>query len=407
MIMIKYFVAVCLILISHTALANYYVGVSKANITPKNKFKSEVCMGGYGAPFQKCGLTEVNDKLTVRTIAISDHDTTMVIASLDAPGISKSLLAKIKAKVERKTRLKSNEIFISATHTHSGPDLLGIWGGSSDEYQNYIVKKVTKSIKRAYRNQEHATIYVTQTTANIENRRGWDVVDNSVNILDFFDTEENERIATLVNMSAHPTIIPAENTAYSADYVHYLRESVEDELGGITLFINGVVGDAQASTNGERGFVPAEEFGTTVGESISESVKNATLVSGDFNTSTIELTHPVSNPLILGAAQQGLIDLELNELNEVTTSISIFNFGNKVQGITIPGEALTRLAQPIKEAMTGQNKFFFGLTNDTLGYFLPVDEFLQIEGRTTEEGASLDPLIGEKIKATAISLLNQ
>ena len=396
------------ILVSQAAFAAHYqVGVAKTNITPKKHQRAEVCMGGYGAPFEKCGLTDVNDRLSSRTLAISDKDTTMIITALDAPGISKAIIEKIKRRAQRRFGLSPDHVFIAATHSHAGPDLQGVWGGASDEYENYVVRKVIRSMRRALRNQEPALIYTSTTVAPVENRRGHAVVDESVNILDIVSRHDRERIATLVNMSAHPTIIPAENTAYSAGYIHYLREAVEDELGGITVFVNGVVGDAQAVTNELRGIDIAQEYGERVGERIVDAIAHCQRVRGDLAIQTTTLTHPVTNPLILGGIQAGLIDLALNENGHVTTTFSYFNFGHDVQGVTFPGEALSRLAIPIKDSLTGDVNFFFGLTNDTLGYFLPSDEFLQIEGRTTEESASLDPFIGDAAKQTLITLIQQ
>lgn len=397
-------VAMC----SHTAFATQYqVGVAKTNITPKKSQRAEVCMGGYGAPFEKCGLTQVNDRLSSRSLAISDKDTTMIITSIDAPGISKALIAAIKTRVERRFGIAQDHIFIAATHAHSAPDLQGVWGGASDGYEAYVIRKVTRSIRRALRTREPAKIFSATTVAPVENRRGYNVVDDSVSVLDIVSRDKKERIATLVNMSAHPTIVPPENTTYSAGYVHYLRDTVEDELGGITVFINGAVGDAQAATNDMRGLDVAEDYGELVGERVVDAIAHRDRVKGDLLVRSTTFMHPVSNPIILGGIQAGLIDLALSPDGQVTTQLSFFCFGDDVQGITFPGEALTRLAIPIQASLSGDVNFFFGLTNDSLGYFLPSDEFLQIEGRTTEESASVDPFIGDVSQAVAIELINQ
>lgn len=39
---------------------------------------------------------------------------------------------------------------------------------------------------------------------------------------------------------------------------------------------------------------------------------------------------------------------------------------------------------------------WLGLTGRSLGYFIPSDEYLQIDSRTTEERACLDPYIGDE-----------
>lgn len=394
--------------ISNAALATkYFVGVATTNITPKQEMLSEVCMGGYGSPFEKCGLVDVDNRLTARSLAISDKDTTVVFTSLDTPGLSKKIFALIKAEVLKRTDLDPSNLFISATHTHAGTDLLGVWGGVSTEYQDFVVKRVVRSIKRSLMLQEPAKIFTAVTEVDVENRRGWDQVDSSVNVLDIVSKYNNERIATLVNMSAHPTIIPKENVEYSSGFVHFLRKKIERNIGGTTIFINGIVGDAQPKTEEQRDITSEKEYGKNVGRAVINALTNKTKVRGDFEIKTAEFSHNVSNPIILGGIAAGLIDLDLDSENKVTTQVSYFNFGKSIEGVTFPGEALTRLGLPIKETLTAKAKFFFGLTNDSLGYFVPSDEFLQVQGRSTEERASLDPLIGDKAKSILIDLIQQ
>lgn len=97
-----------------------------------------------------------------------------------------------------------------------------MWGGTSDDYETYVMRKVTSSIRRALRTREPTKIFSATTVAPVDNRRSYNVVDDSVNVLDIVSRDNKERIATPVSMSAHPTIVPPENTVYSAGYVHYL-----------------------------------------------------------------------------------------------------------------------------------------------------------------------------------------
>lgn len=404
----KVLMAFFLVTISSTSFATkYFVGAATANITPKLEMRPEVCMGGYGSPFQKCGLVDVSNRLTARSIAISDKDTTAVFTSIDVPGLSKSVLSSIKDEAQQRTGLAPSDLFISATHTHAGSDLLGVWGGVSTEYKEFVVKRVVRSINRALKFQEPAKIFTSVTNVAVENRRGWDQVDSSVNVLNFVSKYSKETIATLVNMSAHPTILASDNIEYSAGYVHYLRKTIENEIGGTTVFINGIVGDAQPHTDDQRNITSEKEYGRNVGKAVLNTIENKTKVRGDFEIKTAKFSHSVTNPLILGGIAGGLIDLDLDSENKVTTQVSYFRFGKTVEGVTFPGEALTRLGLPIKDTLTADAKFFFGLTNDSLGYFIPSDEFLQIEGRTTEESASLDPLIGTKAQMVLIELIEE
>ncbi len=65
-------------------------------------------------------------------------------------------------------------------------------------------------------------------------------------LLHFFNNRKtNQPIATLVNLSVHPTILDGNNMQYSSDYIDSLRTKIERVRGGgMTIFVNGILGDA-------------------------------------------------------------------------------------------------------------------------------------------------------------------
>ena len=70
-------------------------------------------------------------------------------------------------------------------------------------------------------------------------------------------------------------------------------------------------------------------------------------------------------------------DYDFNEEdNSVDLQTSYFRIGDTIQGVAFPGESLTNNGLPIKAAMTTPFRLFLGLTGDTLGYFVPTDEWL-------------------------------
>lgn len=378
--------------------ANYYVGVWNSDITPSVSEASESCLGGYGQPFERCGYMEVRDKITVRSLFIADEDTRTHLAVIDAVGVGDSLISDIKDVVNTLSlgQINMADIQIIASHTHSGPDLQGLWGGVSDDYRNKVVIKTAISILLSSLFSFEADAYAFRSVAEVNNRRGWDSVEDSVNVLEFKHKGSNRRIATLVNMSAHPTILDASNTAYSADYVHFLRKEVEHSLHTRAVFINGVLGDAEPNAGDQRTYQAAREFGINTAQRLVADSEKATRVRGDFQITSFGLSHPVTNEGVIAAVAAGLLDLDLDENYYIHPEFSFFSFGDDVSGMYFPGEALTRLYAPLKDAMPTKYQFFFGLTGRSLGYFIPSDEYLQIEGRTTEERACLDPYIGDE-----------
>ena len=84
---------------------------------------------------------------------------------------------------------------------------------------------------------------------------------------------------------------------------------------------------------------------------------------------------------------------------------SYFRIGDNIQGVAFPGESLTNNALPIKAAMTAPFRLFLGLTGDTLGYFVPTDEWLTGRNGNYEETVSPGRLIGDITRDILVDLI--
>jgi hypothetical protein len=78
-----------------------------------------------------------------------------------------------------------------------------------------------------------------------------------------------------------------------------------------------------------------------------------------------------------------------------------------LRGITAPGEALTRLGLPLKEALGSPYRLFLGLTYDTLGYLIPADEWMTGRNNNYEETVSLGREAGPTVSAALLDLLGR
>lgn len=389
---------------------NYHVGTWTSDITPKSSEALKSCLGGYGAPFSRCGSTAVLDPITVRSLSISDDDTTVIFAVIDTIGVGDSVISEIKDLVFNLTDggIKRESIQVVATHTHAGPDLQGFWGGIDPGYKKRIISQAALSIILANYTAVKAKIsaLVIEDGADVVNRRGWNEVDSDIAVLDIRAARSHRRIATLVNMSAHPTILGASNLAYSAGYINFVRKRIERKLGGNTIFINGRLGDSSPVVKGERSYRTARKYGKDIARKVARNIRRAQPLSGDFSFETYQFSHPITNIPVIGAVQAGLVDLEIDENLNVNTQFSLMSFGDDMSAILFPGEILTRLATPIISAIDSPYKFFFGLTDDSLGYFIPSDEYLMIQGRDTEEIASMDINAGDEIQSAILDAID-
>lgn len=398
--MFRFLMGSILLVAVNVHASHLFSGYSQSDITPTAEEGLSSCLGGYGLPYSRCGITESLDPITVSSLYLGNNKNQIFIVSLDTVGLGDSLIADIKNSVVNVagTKINPNTILVSATHTHSGPDLQGLWGGVSVDYRARVIRAASKAIVDAYNTRSPAEIYTWSAKSSVENRRGWNIVDDSINILDIRSKKNKKRIATLINMSAHPTVIDATNKAWSSDFVGYLRNQVEWSLHTRAIFVNGIVGDAQPATNGERGVDVAKVFASDVSKEIVAASKKAReLDASEISYAETDFTQQIENPMILLALKMGILDLDVSETKSVTSQLGVISIGCDFKAIVFPGEALSRLGIPMKDSLKSRYKMFFGLTGDTLGYFIPQDEFGVIQGRSTEENASLSKSIGDSV----------
>lgn len=398
------FLAIALPLCSH---AQIKAGFAAFDISPTEQEGLESCLGGY-TPFARCGITDVHNEISVRAIALSSGRDKVIIASIDSIGVGDSIISEITSRVDNysRGRIDPEQIVITATHTHNGPDLQGLWGGISDEYKERIIRSSTRTILRSYYKRKRATVHVSSAQADVENRRGWDEVSTELKALEFRSKRTGKSIATIVNMSAHPTILDPALAVYSSDYVGAMRSAIEEDLDTHAIFFNGIVGDAQTFGEGERTRETADKYGDDMAQRLIDASTSSQRVRGRLRTKYTAFTHPIANEPVLGAIAAGFLDVNLNEDLSVTTTVGVFEIGDDLSGIFFPGEALTRLGIPLLEQLSGYDKLFIGLAGASYGYFIPGDEFLIFPDRTTEEQFSLHPFIGDNISEATETLID-
>lgn len=233
--------------------------------------------------------TEIHDPVYATALALRNGDITIAIVSLDVVGWF----------IEENDRIREllgdadlDYLVVSATHTHEGPDTVGIWGPTLDEtgvvpeLQAAIRAGAARAVTEALAalepaNLEHVGFRLSDIDVDgdgtpdadvnrwIGDNRHPNVVDDEVRVMRFVragtSTEEpgsGETIGTFVNFAAHPEYTGSSNTALSSDYPYWMRTAIEEGIaeddrfappamgfGGVTLFVNGALG-VQIGPNG-------------------------------------------------------------------------------------------------------------------------------------------------------------
>ncbi|MBQ9097404.1 MAG: hypothetical protein IJY55_03325 [Clostridia bacterium] len=236
---------------------NLKVGFCRMNIDPP----MGVPINGY---YKERFVEGILDSLYMNVLALQSGDNTILLINVDNCGLTQAKIAVFKEIITERTGVSAENIMISATHTHTAPDI--------DPFSdNEIIKAYTELVKTRFADASSYAIadlkdakmgygkgvapniafgrrYLmkdgsTKTNPGVNNPdivKPIGVVDDSVNVIRF-DREGADTIV-FVNFANHPDVVGGSKV--SADWPGLLRTTVEKVLDNTKcIFFNGAQGD--------------------------------------------------------------------------------------------------------------------------------------------------------------------
>jgi hypothetical protein len=156
----------------------FRAGAATSNITPP---LGQPIVGGF-APYPS---THVHDELHARCLVLDDGATKLVIVVCDLLGIDRQVSDEARALIQKDLGIPSDNVLISATHTHSASSALGkdarIISHTMDDYQRFVSGRIVDGVKRAVNLLRPAQIGFGQAEApeHVFNRR-WYMKDGTM-----------------------------------------------------------------------------------------------------------------------------------------------------------------------------------------------------------------------------------
>lgn len=423
----------------------FVAGAASLPITPlPEHLESRLYLGGYdgylGRPAQA-----VHDDLFARALVLGDGDTSVALVVLDLVGITNRHIARIRSSVSRRLQMPEASVLVACTHTHAGPDLQGLWGGVSAQYAAHLRRQAVRAALQAAEGRREAALRAATVTVEGQtvNRRGWPHTDPTLTVLQA-RAGGRKVIATLVNFAAHPTVTQEENLRISRDFPGALVDGLESDIGGVALFVNADQGDSNPNVSGD--FDEAKAYGEGLAQLAAKALKKTAEMAAPLTVASRRLDVPLANPrlrlppgLILQAMLAGVRGLAglgalrwlagryprqerafifagLGLMAEhpisvrggepfLRTRVSRLRIGDGLDALAAPGEVLTRLGMSLRERLTAPATMFFGLTNDSLGYFVPQDEWMTGRNDNYEETVSLGRQAAPSLEGATAKLL--
>lgn len=419
------------------------------------------------AGFQhKRAAQSIHDELWARAMVIDDGHTRIALVVVDAIGLFHEDVIRIRKQIAEETSVDYTAV--SATHTHSGPDLLGLWGksrlksGVNETYKSRVLDNAAQAVIQASQNLRPAHLLYgvneNDAASMVEDTRPPEVYDNALKTMQAIDARKDSVLGTLVVWGCHPETTWNKHLQISSDFPHYLRKYLEEGIdhkdslvssgfGGTTLFIPGAVGGLMSTTPDitvqdpvtEKSLKdPSFEKADTQGKQLAMLVKKSLEASSDkVSKATLNLRAktfklPMENRLFKLAAILGVIKQGFNGWGMHRSEMAAFTIG-KASFLTLPGEIYPEIVYggieapkgqdffvdpvevpPLHSAMPGDYHFFMGLTNDEMGYIIPKSEWDKKEpylygeedGHYGESN-SLGPETGVIIHKMAMEILSE
>lgn len=199
-------------------------------------------MGGYGARTE--GSTGIHDPLNVRTLVLSDGETTIAVAICDFVGVGPEIVSMARDAIEQSLGIPAQNVCIAATHTHSGP--AAVRAADESGFQSVTAKKIAGSVRVALSGLRPVALKVgtSEVSTISQNRRDPEgPIETTAKVLLAAPPGGQEPVATLVNYACHATVLEHDNLLYSADFPGAAARFVEGALGGKCIYMQGACGD--------------------------------------------------------------------------------------------------------------------------------------------------------------------
>ena len=229
-----------------------YAALECVPITPdEENHPSTVFLAGTsnGRPSQG-----VHDDLEACALLLGQDDDTLVLIALDLVGVLEARVNKMKDRLQA-LGVDRTRVIIASSHTHTGPDTVGIYGedyyktGLDYVYQEFLCDAVEEAVAAAGPAMVPVTATFATGTVNepestyvhlIRDSRDPQVIDDRIHGIRF-DNPDTGTVATLVNFGSHPEAAICYDWI-SADFPLHLRERLSREYGGGALFFSGAIG---------------------------------------------------------------------------------------------------------------------------------------------------------------------
>ena len=257
-----------------------YAGAAVRDISPRRP------VALYGYPHIERLSTGVHDPLLATVIVLRNPGGTLVLASLDLLMIEPLYARDLRLAIAEVVDCRDAEVFISCTHTHSGPVTSRLIGWQNDpavpnpdpKYLEFVKAQLATAAGVAAKSAVPAELAWTAADAigvggNRLSPEG--ITDPECGILALRGSQNREMLAIALIYGMHPTVLHEDSTLVSADFPHYTRLRIRQHLGQEIPIAYHTAPCGDQSPRWfvtEQTFAEAERLGSKLGSAICQSL---------------------------------------------------------------------------------------------------------------------------------------
>lgn len=218
--------------------------------------KVEISLAAAGAelvgyPHREGGAPSVHDPLFARALVMQSGHTQVAICSLDLLYINEDIVDAARMQIARDTGIRAECVFLSASHTHSGPfdDDTACWPRG-------LHTEIAEAVVEAQRRLEPACMgagFGMLYGHSLNRRRLEDPIDPAVLAIRVDDLEGNA-LGAWYGFGCHPVVLGPDTMQVSGDWVSTASRIIETSLGrqAVAVFGQGASGDVNPLTDGVK-----------------------------------------------------------------------------------------------------------------------------------------------------------
>lgn len=393
------------------------IGQAAVDITPPVGMPFQV---PQRPPFPVVSAAGTHDPLHAKAIVFENGGVKAAIVACDLTSIPVHIIAAARAHAGKISQVPPENVMITATHTHTGPNIRPRFFKNASpqqkqvatEYLERLPQLIAEGVQRAEQNLTAARLHATVGHAPgvAFNRRflmkDGTVVSNPgkgrdellVNVVRpsgptdpslpivYAETSTGQPLATLLNFAMH--LDTTGGVEYSADFPHQIAKILTDVKGPgmLTHFTIGAAGninhyyllDPQRPWR-TKGFQEAARIGTLLAAEVVRSYPKLQPIAA----APIKVSREIVRLLVLEqkapalAAQFGnkaefhdgeLMVKLVHGKYTFEAEVMVISVGDEVAFVGLPGEMFVELGLAIKQNSPYQFTFINTLANGAIGY---------------------------------------